>query len=151
MPEHQSQVAALPLRDGLICMVTSRRRARWVIPKGRIDRGHTPLQAAEIEAWEEAGLVGIFKPVPLGRYTYEKIGRTHLVTVFAMDVTVEHPTWPEFDVRDREWVSAQIALDRIEEPGLRAIVRQIAGIGGLLGPPLIAPNFAIESAHQATR
>lgn len=144
MPERELQAAALPVRDGRICLVTSRRKARWVIPKGRIDRGHTPLQAAETEAWEEAGLVGILKPSPLGSYHYEKLGRSHLVTVFAMEVTIEHPTWPEYRQRQREWVAIQDAIERIEEPGLRAIVRLATAIGGPLGPPIIVPNFAAD-------
>lgn len=148
MPEHQLQAAALPVRDGRICLVTSRRKARWVIPKGRIDRGHTPVQAAETEAWEEAGLVGILNPTPLGSYGYEKLGRSHLVSVFAMEVTVEHPTWPEDGQRRREWVAIDEALARIDEPGLRAIVRLATAIGGPLGPPVLAPNFATDTVRE---
>lgn len=148
MPEHQLQAAALPVRDGRICLVTSRRKARWVIPKGRIDRGHTPIQAAETEAWEEAGLVGILKPNALGTYHYEKLGRSHLVSVFAMDVTIEHPTWPEYRERQREWLTVEAALARIEEPGLRAIVRLATSIGGPLGPPVLVPNFGVDGVRD---
>lgn len=123
MPQPLLQAAALPIRDGRICMVTSRRKTRWVVPKGRIDRGHTPPQAAATEAWEEAGLVGDVRPESVGSYHYEKLGRTHVVSVFVMDVTVEHPTWPECRERTREWVTVAEALERIEEPGLRAILR----------------------------
>lgn len=37
-------------------MITSRDTGRWVIPKGGVDHGHTPAQAAEIEGFEEAGI-----------------------------------------------------------------------------------------------
>jgi 8-oxo-dGTP pyrophosphatase MutT (NUDIX family) len=147
MPDHLLQAAALPVRDGRICLVTSRRRARWVIPKGRIERGCTPLEAAEREAWEEAGLFGHLRPSALGSYHYEKLGRSHLVSVFAMEVTLEHPTWPEFRERTREWVDVAEALSRIEEPGLRAIVRFATSIGAPLGPPLLVPNFAAKSVR----
>ncbi len=147
MPDHLLQAAALPVRDGRICLVTSRRRARWVVPKGRIDPGCTPLEAAEREAWEEAGLVGLLRPASLGSYHYEKLGRAHLVSVFAMEVTLEHPTWPEFRERTREWVDVAEALARIEEPGLRAIVRLATAVGAPLGPPLLTPKFQVEPAR----
>lgn len=151
MPEQQRQAAALPIRDGRICLVTSRRRARWVIPKGRIDRGHTPLEAAEVEAWEEAGLIGVLRPNPLGTYHYEKLGRTHLVTVFPMEVTIEHPTWPEHRERQREWVSFEEAVARIEEPGLRAIIHLAFSIGAPFGPPLLTPSFTIETSEPFSK
>ena len=53
------QAAAIPVYDGRVCLVTSRTGRRWVIPKGRIDPGHTAAEAARIEAWEEAGLLGV--------------------------------------------------------------------------------------------
>ena len=144
MPEHLPQAAAIPHRDGRICMVTSRRRVRWVIPKGRIDRGHTPVEAAEVEAWEEAGLVGTLHHEPVGSYRYEKLGRKHLVSVFVLEVAIEHPTWPECQERAREWVTIAEALKRIDEPGLRAILRAVSSAGEILGPPMLTPQFAIE-------
>lgn len=142
MPDHLLQAAALPFRDGRICMVTSRRKTRWVIPKGRIDRGHTPPEAAVTEAWEEAGLIGVLRPNCVGTYLYEKFDRSHLVSVFVLDVTVEHPTWPEHRERTREWVTVEEALKRIDEPGLKALVRTTTSVGGVLGPAVLAPNFA---------
>ncbi|QEL14700.1 NUDIX hydrolase [Limnoglobus roseus] len=142
MPQPLLQAAALPFRDGRVCMVTSRRKTRWVIPKGRIDRGHTPIQAAATEAWEEAGLIGDLRPESVGTYHYEKLGRTHLVSVFVLDVTVEHPTWPEYRERTREWVPVAEALKRIDEPGLQAILRFATSIGGVIGPSVLSPNFA---------
>jgi len=53
-------------------MVTSRSGRRWVFPKGLIDPGHTPAEAALIEAWEEAGVVGTLDPDPVGNYVYDK-------------------------------------------------------------------------------
>jgi 8-oxo-dGTP pyrophosphatase MutT (NUDIX family) len=142
MPDHLLQAAALPIRDGRVCMVTSRRRTRWVVPKGRIDRGHTPPQAAITEAWEEAGVVGDLRPTSVGTYHYEKDGRSHLVTVFVLDVTLDHPTWPECRERTREWVTVEEAIRRVNEPGLKAILRAVTAVGGVLGPPLLVPNFA---------
>src|SRR5262249_19062195 len=66
------QAAAIPLKAGQICLVTSSSGKRWVIPKGIIDPGKTAGEIALQEAWEEAGLVGVLQPQPVGSYRYEK-------------------------------------------------------------------------------
>ncbi len=106
-------------------MVTSRSGRRWVFPKGQIDPGHTPGEAALIEAWEEAGLVGTLDGEPVGNYVYEKMGRQHHVLVFVMQVIETRDVWPERGVRDRVWLSVDEALERIEEPGLRELLRRV--------------------------
>ena len=126
MAEPLSQAAALPIRDGLVCLITSRGGRRWVIPKGHIEIGHTPEEAASTEAFEEAGLVGVTNPISVGSYQYEKFHRTHTVSVYVMTVTEEKATWPERRERTREWVSFETALARLAEPGLRAILQTIA-------------------------
>ncbi len=120
------QAAALAIRDGLICMVTSRNGRRWVIPKGHVDPGHTAQDAARIEAWEEAGLIGIVDTEPIGTYQYEKYDTTRHVDVYVLTVIEEKDEWPEADERTREWVGIPVALHRIEEPDLRELVRKVA-------------------------
>ena len=125
MPVPIRQAAALPIRDGLVCMVTSRNGRRWVIPKGQIDPGHTSAEAALIEAWEEAGLTGVLDGEPVGSYHYEKYGVDHHVMVYVMRVTQQSDDYPERDQRQREWVNEEVTLSRIHEPGLQAIVREV--------------------------
>ncbi len=122
MPRVLVQAAALPVRGGLVCLVTSRGGKRWVIPKGMIDPGHTPAEAAAAEAWEEAGLTGELSPAPVGSYQYQKYGTTHEVAVYVLAVTAEAADWPERPVRRREWLTPAEAADRVAEPGLRAIL-----------------------------
>lgn len=117
------QAAAIPVRDGRVCLVTSRSGRRWVFPKGRIDPGHTPEEAAMIEAWEEAGLRGRLSPDPVGSYTYTKYEMPHEVAVYVLAVNDEKANWPERTVRRREWVTAETAIERVEEPGLRELLR----------------------------
>ena len=121
------QSAALPVRDGLVCLITSSSGLRWVVPKGHIDPGHTAAEAALVEAWEEAGLAGVLDPAPAGSYQYRKNGRDHHVTVYRMRVTEEAADWPERGFRRREWVTADEAAARVNEPGLRALIREVVG------------------------
>jgi 8-oxo-dGTP pyrophosphatase MutT (NUDIX family) len=118
------QAAAIPLRAGQICLVTSSNGKRWVIPKGMIDPGKTAPEAALQEAWEEAGLVGTLEPEPLGSYFYVKYGTTHHVTVFVLSVTEIAEDWPERTLRQRSWVGLKKALASIQDEGLRELIRK---------------------------
>ena len=122
MPKAVEQAAVIPLRDGKICLVTSSSGNRWVIPKGMIDKGHSPAEAAAIEAWEEAGLFGSIAEKPIGTFEYEKSRRKHRVTVFLMNVTEVETDWPE-RYRRRDWVEPKLAIKRLGNAGLKQLVR----------------------------
>jgi len=114
------QAAAIPIRDGL---VTSSSGSRWVIPKGHLEPGKTAGQIALEEAWEEAGLVGVLRPEPVGSYLYTKFNNVYQVTVFVMDVTEMAKEWPEDSYRRRIWLDPAEAIDRVQEKGLREVIR----------------------------
>jgi 8-oxo-dGTP pyrophosphatase MutT (NUDIX family) len=122
------QAAALAIRDGKVCMVSSRNRRRWVIPKGLIEKGQSASDAALAEAWEEAGLIGHIENQSLGTFIYTKNNLEHHVTVYAMTVAAERDEWPEGELRKREWVSVDEALVRIEEAGLRQLLQLHVGL-----------------------
>jgi 8-oxo-dGTP pyrophosphatase MutT (NUDIX family) len=117
------QAAAIPLQGKKTCLVTSRSGKRWVIPKGLIDPGKTAAEIALQEAWEEAGLVGLISPEPVGSYFYQKYGGTCHVTVFLLQVTQAADNWPERSIRERAWLSAAEAASRLEDAGLRELVQ----------------------------
>jgi 8-oxo-dGTP pyrophosphatase MutT (NUDIX family) len=121
------QAAAIPLRQGRVCLVTSSSGKRWVIPKGLIDSGKTAAEMALQEAWEEAGVVGALRPEPVGTYLYPKYGGTCHVTVYLMDVTEVADDWPERALRQRRWVKASEAAQLVEDEGLRLILRGALG------------------------
>jgi 8-oxo-dGTP pyrophosphatase MutT (NUDIX family) len=117
------QAAVIPIRDGQVCLVTSKSGKRWVIPKGKIDPEHTATEAALVEAWEEAGLHGRVIGETVGAYVYEKVGRAHHVLVFIMEVTEIADTWPEQSIRTREWLDAETAASRVIDDGLPEMIR----------------------------
>jgi 8-oxo-dGTP pyrophosphatase MutT (NUDIX family) len=122
------QSAVIPYRvaDGAIevALITTR-KGRWIIPKGVVDPGETPVASARREALEEAGLVGRIDPRSVGRYAYRKWGGVCEVEVFLMAVDGVHETWPEDDVRDRCWVDAEEAASRMREEDLAALIRRL--------------------------
>jgi 8-oxo-dGTP pyrophosphatase MutT (NUDIX family) len=117
------QAAAIPIRSGQICLVTSASGKRWVIPKGCLEPGKTAGEIALQEAWEEAGLVGLLQPEPVGSYLYEKLGSVHHVLVYIMQVTEAAEQWPENSWRERVWLKPTQAVNRLTDPGLKEILR----------------------------
>jgi 8-oxo-dGTP pyrophosphatase MutT (NUDIX family) len=129
-----TQHAALPyIRIGdqiEICLLTSKGRGRWVIPKGWPKRGLSARALAAREAFEEAGLVGEVETTALGTYTYRK--RLHFfatllckVDVYPFRVDSQMLDWPECDLRRRAWFSPEEAADLVDEPELAEILLQI--------------------------
>lgn len=126
MADALRQSGVIPVSDGRVCLVTSSSGKRWIIPKGMIDPGHTAGEGALIEAWEEAGLLGVLRPEPIGSYLYEKYGRLHHVVVFVLEVTEAVSDWPERNIRRREWVSPEKAAERVVESGLKLLIESLA-------------------------
>ena len=119
------QAGVVAVRGGQVCLVLSRSGKRWVVPKGCLEAGKSAGEIALQEAWEEAGLAGILNPEPIGSYLYEKAGFTCHVTLYLLEVTEVATAWPESMFRDRCWVSFPQALVRVEEPGLREVIRLV--------------------------
>lgn len=109
-----------------ICMVTSRRSKRWILPKGWPMHKQTPAQAAATEAWEEAGVIGKARDHCLGAYSYVKPLSDNptpvVVMVYPVLVTETATKWPEKKQRKRKWVSSKKAAKKLTEPELRRIV-----------------------------
>ena len=134
----RAQVAALPLTlgdDGLarVLLLTSRETRRWIIPKGWPIRGLKPYEAAAREALEEAGVTGQTKKKSIGSYRYFKRrgGRFDYcrVDVYLMWVNKQLTTWRERRQREVRWFTLQEASDLVEEPGLVALLRDLALAG----------------------
>lgn len=119
---HQAGVIALS--GDRICVVSSRGGKRWVVPKGCLEPGKTAAEIALQEAWEEAGLAGVLQADPLGTYLYEKSGFLCHVTVFLMNVSDVAERWPERNQRERHWLDRTQALQRIDDAGLRELIRE---------------------------
>lgn len=117
-----AQAAAIPCRDGQVCLVTSRSGRRWVVPKGMIDPGHTAGETALIESWEEAGLVGHLIGDTIGSFVYSKFESFYHVTVFMMQVTHEAEIWPERDQRQKKWLNPERAAELVDDEGLRELI-----------------------------
>lgn len=109
------QAAAIPvcrMPDGSlqVCLIRRRQQGIWGIPKGSLEPGDTPGEAALREAYEEAGIHGQLLGDAIGTYTYSKGGTRYTVAVFVMQVVEEERTWPEASLRVRAWHGFDEAL-----------------------------------------
>lgn len=122
------QSAVIPYRqqngDLEILMISSRKKRRWVIPKGVKEPELSAQASAAQEALEEAGIEGQVSKRPIGRYEYEKWGGTCSVEVFTMMVEKVHEEWLE-SYRDREWVSVKQAVRRVNEKQLKQLIQSM--------------------------
>lgn len=131
----RNQYAALCWRHGKsateVLLITSRETGRWVIPKGWPMEGHSPSDAAAIEAWEEAGVLGQVNPDCLGVFSYNKVTdrsvkkppvQPCMVSVFEMEVTELAPKFPEQRQRRRKWFALDVAARKVAEPELKALL-----------------------------
>lgn len=128
--EVRTQFGALcyRVREGAtqVLLITSRDTGRWVLPKGWPMAGMSPMQAAEREAWEEAGVKGRISAQCLGIYSYQKMmGQTGLpcvVALFPMQVTRLSKEFPERKERRRKWFSLRKAAGKVAEPELAELL-----------------------------
>ncbi|WP_371347156.1 NUDIX hydrolase [Ancylobacter sp. IITR112] len=130
-----NQVAALAYRvtpGGQIevLVMTSRETQRVVIPKGWPMKNRKDWKSAEIEARQEAGVVGDVGRKRLGQYLYWKRLDTHFalvkVSVYPLAVRRQLADWPERHERMQAWLPAEDAALLIDEPELGAILLEFA-------------------------
>ena len=128
---YDNQSGVIPFRfgeDGLeVLLITSRRSGRWIVPKGVVEPDLTPVESAQNEAWEEAGVEGVVREAPLGSYGSEKRGNFVQVVIYAMKVETVHEVWQEDD-RAREWVDVQTAAGRVQEEELQTMILSLPAI-----------------------
>ncbi|WP_022703156.1 NUDIX hydrolase [Pseudorhodobacter ferrugineus] len=133
--ESAAQFGALCWRAGKagaeVLLISSRETGRWVIPKGWPMKGRTGPQAAEIEAWEEAGVKGQIADEKLGHFTYTKVLKRDtkkeilqpcIVEVFPLQVAKFAPEFPEQRQRRRKWFAPVDAARKVAEAELKAML-----------------------------
>ncbi|MBB3288654.1 8-oxo-dGTP pyrophosphatase MutT (NUDIX family) [Rhizobium sp. BK347] len=110
-----------------VLLLTSRDTGRWVIPKGWPMPGKLSHEVAAREAYEEAGVRGTVETEPLGSFGYDKMLRDGIqvpcrVQVYALEVNELAKQFKEKGERSLEWVSCDVAAERVREPELRDLI-----------------------------
>jgi 8-oxo-dGTP pyrophosphatase MutT (NUDIX family) len=119
MARVRQQAAVIPYRIRKqrveIALVTRSRGKGWIVPKGSVDEGERPRQAAIREAEEEAGLRGVVGRKPLGRYRHVNAKGRCRVDVYPMRVTKVLDNWLEDRLRRRRWMRLSDAVDCLRQ------------------------------------
>ena len=120
------QAGAIVLRtdseEPQVLLVTAKRNPRsWIFPKGHIERGETPEEAAVREAREESGVIG--KVIaPAGILEYGFLGAKARVEYFLVQFTRE--VGPPEDGRQKSWYGLEDALERLNYKNTRKLLRK---------------------------
>tara|TARA_R110002167_G_scaffold283228_2_gene488442 strand:+ start:327 stop:839 length:513 start_codon:yes stop_codon:yes gene_type:complete len=134
-PRSVQQVATLPfiaLPSGIeVLLITSRRRQRWIVPKGWPQKQRTLSAAAAREAFEEAGVLGPVQAEPVGTYSYDKemrAGYPVLCHVFVYPLVVRQHLldWRERSQRKLRWSGLARAAELVDDEDLALLLRTLA-------------------------
>ena len=126
------QACALPYRrqSGTIefCLITTRRNVRWSFPKGSVDQGESPIDAAVREVGEETSITDLEfewgeRFMDTGPYNRGKIARYYLART--NQESVEMGIAPELGRPEHHkyrWISFDEAFD-LSAPRVRLVVQ----------------------------
>lgn len=145
MKQKGLQYGALPFRrlsgeQMQILLISSLESRRWIIPKGW-PKGGEEHEAAEREAFEEAGVLGVARSCAVGTYEYPKRradGHQWIcrVSVHLLEVLEEVIDWPEKKLRYRVWLPVEEAAGRVAEPELKRLIRGVPTEIAASGPEI---------------
>jgi 8-oxo-dGTP diphosphatase len=111
----------------LVAVVRLRKRNEWVLPKGKLDAGETPRDAAEREVLEETGHdVSVHEF--LGTLVYECGGRSKIVHYWRMEADGEQVHELMGDVRSVDWLPLSDAVERLSRGYERAFLETVGPI-----------------------
>jgi 8-oxo-dGTP pyrophosphatase MutT (NUDIX family) len=101
---------------------------RWIVPKGRPERGLPPHEVAAREAYEEAGLLGTVERKPFFAFDSVRREARTLWQIYLFRVGEVLEEWPEKHERERRWVAPGEAALMVSEPGLAQMMVQFSGL-----------------------
>lgn len=107
-----------------IALVRLRKRNEWVLPKGKLDDGETPRQAARREVLEETGhevLVHEF----LGTLVYESGGRSKVVHYWRMEAAGGQVHALMDDIKAVDWLPLDAAVERLSRSYERVFLENV--------------------------
>jgi 8-oxo-dGTP diphosphatase len=131
-----------------IAVVRLRKRNEWVLPKGKLDDGETPWDAAMREVWEETGhAVSVHEF--LGTMVYPSGGRSKIVHYWRMEAAAEPSRALMRDVKAVAWLPLGEAIERLSREHERAFLEQVGPIA-LEAAELAVPAEPLAAAPRVS-
>ena len=111
------------LRNGFV-LVVNQRGTSWSLPKGHLEKGETPIQAAKREITEESGITDLQLIKELGNYQRYRIGkngaddRSELKTIYLFLFRTTTKILKPLDPHNPEarWVAKDKVADLLTHP-----------------------------------
>ncbi len=142
-----------------VCLINPAGRRVWGLPKGGVEQGETPPQAAVREVAEETGISGVVEQelgsIDYWFYARDRGGRIHkTVHYFLVRATGGTTAGHDHEVQEARWVDAREALRLMTYPNEREMVRKAAAAldvgldaesGGTAAAAGRAPGGAVSS------
>ncbi|OKO68349.1 NUDIX hydrolase [Bradyrhizobium sp. AS23.2] len=125
----------------LIAVVRQRKRNEWVLPKGKLDTGETPKEAAHREVLEETGH-DVAMHEFLGTLVYQSGGRSKVVHFWRMEAEGGPVRKPMNDIKAVDWLTLDDAIGRLSREYERAFLIEVGPIA--LAAAGLAPTPAQE-------
>ena len=128
MPLFQHSAGGIVVRDQEVLLISTRGGTRWQIPKGHVEEGETPEEAALREVQEETGVTGRMVH-PIGRVEYDFSSQGGRVIHKRVDyylMEYESGTSRDYDsseVSGARWFPWNEALARLTFDNERALVQ----------------------------
>ena len=127
----RERVGALPFfekdNDLYVVLVTNQSGNKWIFPRGQLEPDMTLAEAALMESYEEAGLIGRILSELHEQCTRDGRSVQHL---YPMKVVQMLDEWPEDSIRKRQVVKFKKAMQMLDDPALvecaQALVARIS-------------------------
>ncbi|MET4800081.1 NUDIX hydrolase [Bradyrhizobium sp. LB11.1] len=136
----------------LFAIVRQRKRNEWVLPKGKVDDGETPEEAAHREVLEETGHDVIVHEF-LGTIAYQSGGPIKIVHFWRMEAGGDPVRKLMNDIKAVDWLTLDDALARLSREYERAFLTQVGPIAiaaaGLASSPGPEPALAADDVDAA--
>ena len=133
----------------LVAIVRLRKNNEWVLPKGKLDRGETPRNAAEREVNEETGHdVSVHEF--LGTLVYESRAGSKVVHFWRMEAGAEPSRKLMRDVKAVEWLPLADAVERLSRGYERAFLENVGPIA-LSAKTAMPSGTSVEHAPEPAR
>jgi len=137
--EHHRSSGGLVVDGARILLISTQKGRRWQLPKGHIEPGETPEQAAVREVREETGVTGrVVAPLPSVEYWYVEKGRNRVhkkVDYFLLEyVGGDAADFDAGEVSGADWFSWDEGLARMSFENERRVARQAREVAAALSP-----------------
>jgi len=131
----QHSAGGVVLRAGDLLLISTGGGKRWQLPKGRLERGETPAQAAVREVREETGVTGsIVAPLPGIDYWFAE-GRERRIRKHVDFFLLAYESGSEADFDPREvdaaaWFPGPEAVDKLTHANERRVAESALALAG---------------------